>query len=73
MIPNGERLKPPVSTPLLIYQIMIEGCWQNAPSARISFSNIYDRFLEECPPLTNLEDTCVDYLEFLSDTDIDHV
>ena len=49
MIQNGESLEPPVTAPHFIRQLMTEGCWQNAPSARISFDTIYDKLsADEC-------------------------
>ena len=70
MILNGECLEPPVSTPLLIRQIMTEGCWKNAPSARTSFSKICEQLSTEYSASVKLKENCsYYYLQTLPDID----
>ena len=72
MVVNGVRLEPIKSTPTEIRQLMIEGCWQTSPHARLTFSDIHDILLGFVSLSLESENTACafDYLQPLPDLNI---
>ena len=75
MVVNGVHLKPTKSTPTQIRQLMIDGCWQTSPRARLTFSDIHDILLGlgSLSLASDQTETSVSnsyYLQLFPDTDI---